>query len=77
MLSSRCGQNGRQLADAARARREDLKVLFATGYARNAIVHNGRLDPGVELLVKPYTYAGLAEKVRAMLDSGSPNAVGN
>ena len=46
-------------------------MLFTTGYASNAIVRNGRLDPGVELVVKPYTYAGLAEKVRAVLDSSS------
>ena len=41
------GMNGRQLADAARTLRPELKVLFTTGYARNAIVHDGRLDPGV------------------------------
>ena len=51
--------------------RPDLKVLFTTGYARNAIVHHGRLDPGVELIVKPYTYAALAEKIRAVLVAGS------
>ena len=50
------GMNGRQLADDARRRRPELKVLFTTGYARNAIVHHGRLDPGVELIVKPYSY---------------------
>ncbi len=65
------GQNGRQLADAARRDRPELKVLFTTGYARDAIVHHGRLDPGVELIVKPYTYAALAEKIRAVLDGGS------
>jgi signal transduction histidine kinase/DNA-binding response OmpR family regulator len=62
------GMNGRQLADKARGLRPDLKVLFTTGYARNAIVHHGRLDPGVELLVKPYTYAALAAKLRQVLD---------
>ncbi len=65
------GQNGRQLADAARQHRADLKILFTSAYARNAIMHNGRLDPGVELVVKPYTYANLAAKIRAVLDSGS------
>ena len=45
------------------------KVLFTTGYARNAIVHQGRLDPGVELITKPFTYAGLAQKVRQVLES--------
>ncbi len=47
------GMNGRQLADAARELRPGLKVLFTTGYARNAIVHEGRLDPGVALIAKP------------------------
>jgi hypothetical protein len=41
-------------------RKAGLKVLFASGYARNAIVHHGRLDPGVELIMKPFTYADLA-----------------
>ena len=62
------GMNGRQLADQARASRNDLKVLFTTGYARNAIVHHGRLDAGVELITKPFTYADLAAKVRDVLD---------
>jgi signal transduction histidine kinase len=65
------GMNGRQLADEARLRRPDLKVLFTTGYARNAIVHHGRLDPGVELIAKPYTYAALAKKIRAILEGKS------
>ena len=61
------GLNGRQLADTAREMRPDLRVLYTTGYARNAIVHHGTLDPGVELMVKPFTYAALAAKIRAML----------
>ena len=64
------GFNGRELADEATRRRPGLKVLFTTGYARNAIVHQGRLDPGVELIVKPFTAAGLAAKVRQVLLSG-------
>ena len=64
------GMNGRQLADEARRRRPDLRVLFTTGYARNAIVHHGRLDPGVALLVKPYTFAALAGKIRHVLEAG-------
>ena len=60
--------NGRYLADEARKRRPELKVLFTTGYARNAIVHHGRLDPGVNLIAKPFTFAALAAKVRAVLD---------
>lgn len=65
------GKNGRQLADQARRRRRNLKVLFASGYARNAIVHDGRLDPGVELITKPFTQAVLAARVRDILDAGS------
>ncbi len=62
------GMNGRELVEAARARRPDLKVLFTTGYARNAIVHQGRLDPGVQLLTKPFTRAQLATRIREVLD---------
>ena len=63
------GMNGRQLADEARRRRPQLRVLFTTGYARNAIVHEGRLDPGVELITKPYSQAALSTKLRDMLDA--------
>lgn len=68
------GMNGRQLADAARQLRPRLSVLFTTGYAKNAIVHDGRLDAGVHLITKPFTYAALAAKVRDVLDvrSGPP-----
>jgi PAS domain S-box-containing protein len=62
------GMNGRQLADEAKRRRARLKVLFASGYARNAIVHHGRLDPGVELLSKPYSFGTLAARVRRVMD---------
>ncbi len=62
--------NGRQLADAVTARYPDVKVLFTTGYTRNAVVHNGVLDPDVELLQKPYTHLDLALKVRRLLDRG-------
>jgi PAS domain S-box-containing protein len=62
------GMTGAVLASEAQARRPGLKVLFTTGYARNAIVHHGRLDPGVQLLPKPFTYADLAAKVRDLLD---------
>jgi PAS domain S-box-containing protein len=65
------GINGRQLADVAVERWPSLKVLFTTGYARNAIVHHGRLDPGVELVLKPFTQNELAKKVRRILESGS------
>lgn len=65
------GMNGRQLADAVRTSRPELPVLFTTGYARNAIVHHGRLDPGINLLSKPFTYAELADKLSRML-AGAP-----
>jgi CheY-like chemotaxis protein len=61
--------NGRKLAAEACRRRKDLKVLFTTGYTRNAVVHNGVLDAGVELIGKPFTIEELAAKVRAVLDS--------
>jgi PAS domain S-box-containing protein len=62
------GMNGAQLAAAARALRPDIKVLFTTGYARNAIVHQGRLDPGIELITKPFTRVQLASRIRDVLD---------
>ena len=61
------GMNGRQLADAARAIRPDLKVLFITGYAENAAVGNGHLAPGMELLTKPFALNELTRKVRDTL----------
>lgn len=60
--------SGRELADQARARQTDLKVLYTTGYTRNAIVHNGILDPGTSLLTKPFNINELAVKVRKLLD---------
>jgi signal transduction histidine kinase/DNA-binding response OmpR family regulator len=63
------GMNGRQLVEEALRRRPQLKVLYTTGYARNAIVHDGRLDPGVQLITKPFTYANLAARVRDVLDT--------
>jgi CheY-like chemotaxis protein len=62
------GMNGRQLADAAAIQRPGMKVLFTTGYTRNAIVHNGQLDAGIQLIGKPFTYTALAAKIRAVLD---------
>lgn len=69
------GMNGRQIADEALRRRPDLKVLFTTGYTRNAIVHNGALDRGVELIVKPFGFDQLAMKVRRILDGEPPAGV--
>jgi CheY-like chemotaxis protein len=64
------GLNGRELADRLHARQPGLKVLFMTGYSRNAVVPQGRLDPGVSLLQKPLTQALLAAKIRDLLDKG-------
>jgi CheY-like chemotaxis protein len=57
------GMNGRKLSEAALERRPALKILFTTGYTRNAIVHNGMLDRGVNLLSKPFSLSELAKKV--------------
>ncbi|HEX8412721.1 MAG TPA: hypothetical protein VF637_02385, partial [Sphingomicrobium sp.] len=61
------GLNGRQVADAARALRPGLQVLFITGYVENAAVGNGHLEPGMELLTKPFTMEALSLKVRDIL----------
>jgi len=58
------GMNGRELAEAAREIRPQLKVLFTSGYTRDVISHQGRLDPGVLLLSKPYRRSELARKIR-------------
>jgi CheY-like chemotaxis protein len=65
--------SGRELAEKAIQRRPSLRVLFTTGYTRNAIIHNGRLDATVQLLGKPYTQQDLARKVRQVLDSPVSN----
>ena len=62
------GRSGRALADEAAKLRPELKVLYTTGYSRNAIVHHGRLDPGVQLITKPFTFEQLAVRVRDLLD---------
>jgi CheY-like chemotaxis protein len=63
------GMSGRELVDLARAQRPALRVLYTSGYAQDAIVHDGRLDPGVQLLAKPYRREELARRVGAILDS--------
>ena len=63
------GVNGRALADAARSAQPDLRVLFTTGYTRNAILHNGMLDKGVHFIAKPFNLEALAAKVREVLDA--------
>jgi PAS domain S-box-containing protein len=62
------GWNGRQLAEEARRIRPGLSVLYMTGYSRNAVVHQGRLDAGVEFLQKPVSQSDLADRVRGILD---------
>jgi CheY-like chemotaxis protein len=68
--------NGRQLADEAKRRRPSLKVLYTSGYTENAIVHHGRLDPGVLLLPKPYRKSDLARMVRTALARGEETDAG-
>jgi two-component system NtrC family sensor kinase len=68
------GRNGRELADALKAGRPAMQVLFMTGYSRNAIVHQGRLDPGVHMLQKPVTAAALVRKMRELLDAQGAGA---
>lgn len=62
------GMNGRELGEKATQLRPQLKVLYMTGYSRNAVVHHGRLDQGVELLQKPISTQVLASRLRDMLD---------
>jgi CheY-like chemotaxis protein len=62
------GMNGRQVADAARATRPDLKVLFVTGFAENAVIGSGHLEAGMQVIAKPFTMVALANKVRQMIE---------
>ncbi|RYF93964.1 MAG: response regulator [Caulobacteraceae bacterium] len=62
------GMNGRQVADAARVGRPDLKVLFITGFAENAAVGNGHLAPGMEVMTKPFAMAALANRIRDLIE---------
>jgi CheY-like chemotaxis protein len=61
--------SGRVLAERAQAQRPDLKVLFTTGYTRNAVVHNGVLDSGLALLPKPFTLQQLAAKLSDVMSA--------
>ena len=61
------GMNGRQMADAGRERRPDLKVLFITGYAENAVLGNGYLRPGMQVLTKPFVLEALATRIRELI----------
>jgi CheY-like chemotaxis protein len=64
------GMNGRELADRAREMRPGIRALFMTGYARDVIVHQGRLDPGIDLIEKPFRSEALATRIRLLLDHG-------
>ncbi|WP_375458333.1 response regulator [uncultured Enterovirga sp.] len=63
------GMNGRQLADAVRVQRPELRVLFLTGYAESAAVRNGRLEPGMEIMTKPFAVDALTAKIEGMLSN--------
>ncbi|CAM3064706.1 hybrid sensor histidine kinase/response regulator [Pseudomonas floridensis] len=65
------GMNGRQVADAARAVRPDLKILFVTGYAENAVLAHDSLEPGMYVLPKPFSIAALTGRVTELLDSAN------
>ncbi|MBJ6123475.1 PAS domain S-box protein [Sphingomonas sp. BT553] len=62
------GMNGRQMADAARVSRPDLKILFITGYAEAAVVGNGHLDPGMHVMTKPFAMEALATRIRTLIE---------
>ncbi|WP_342210440.1 response regulator [Stutzerimonas zhaodongensis] len=66
------GMNGLQLANAGQLARPDLRVLFITGYAENALFHNGLLEPGMSVLSKPFSVNSLAERMRELI--GQPPA---
>ena len=61
------GLNGRQVADAARKLRPDMKVLFITGYAENAVLSHGRIDAGMQVMTKPFAMEGLASRIQSLL----------
>jgi CheY-like chemotaxis protein len=63
------GMNGRQVADAARVVRPDLNVLFITGYAENAVLSHGHLDPGMHVMTKPFNMEALATRLRELIES--------
>lgn len=61
------GINGRQVADAARVNRPNLQVLFIAGYAENAVIHAGHLEPGMRVMTKSFSVEALRLKVREMI----------
>lgn len=64
------GMNGRQMADAGRVGRPGLQVLFITGYAENAVLNNGYLEPGMAVLTKPFSMDAMAKRIRSMVETG-------
>ncbi len=68
------GMNGRQMVDAGRAARPDLKVLFITGYAENALLDDGKLPPGMAVLTKPFAMETMAARIRSMIEAGKVQA---
>jgi PAS domain S-box-containing protein len=69
------GMTGRELADRVRQSHPQVKILFTSGYTRDAITHGGRLDGGVEMISKPFTYTSLARKIADVLDKGQTGRV--
>jgi CheY-like chemotaxis protein len=66
------GMNGRQMADAARVQRPDLKVLFITGYAESSVFENGPTHEGMHVLTKPFSVDNLARRVRELIEQRGP-----
>ncbi len=66
------GMNGRQVAEAGRALRPDLKILFITGYAENAVLNHGHLEPGMQVLTKPFAMETLASRIKLMINETTP-----
>jgi CheY-like chemotaxis protein len=63
------GMNGRQLADAGRERRPDLKIIFVTGYAESAMLNSGKLEPGMTVVTKPFAVNALEDHIRKTMQS--------
>ena len=68
MWAFQVASTGRLVADAARLKRPDLKVLFITGFAENAVVGNGHLEAGMSVITKPFVITAFANKVRELID---------
>jgi FixJ family two-component response regulator len=67
--------NGRQLIESLKEVRQDFKVIYMSGYTDDAIVHHGVLEMGIDFIRKPFTFEGLARKVREVLDKNPNPAV--